>query len=104
MIHETNTNDYFGYDTKSWENRTGRLSEEGRGNEGSCKSCLPCFIAVVLDFRDYWETRIKRIAKINLQKSDILISGGRNLQGRNRKGPKPLGVKSEKGRNLWQPH
>ena len=29
--------------------------------------------------------------------------GGRNLQGRTRQGPKPLGVKSEKGRNLWQP-
>ena len=35
---------------KAGKDLTGRLSEEGRGNEGSCKSCLPCFIAVVLDF------------------------------------------------------
>ena len=55
--------------------------------------------------RDYWETRIKQITKSlrDLQKSDIFIPRGRNLQGRNGKGPKPLGVKSEKGRNLWQP-
>ena len=37
------------------------------------------------------------------KKKDIFIYGGRNLQGRTGKGPKPLGVKSEKGRNLWQP-
>ena len=36
--------------------------------------------------------------------NDFFIYGGRNLQGRTGKGPKPLGVKSEKGRNLWQPH
>ena len=40
----------LGITRKAGKDRTGRLGEEGRGNEGSCKSCLPCFIAVVLDF------------------------------------------------------
>ena len=34
----------LGITRKAGKDRTGRLSEEGRGNEGSCKSCLPCFI------------------------------------------------------------
>ena len=75
-----------------------------RGNEGSCKSCLPCFIAVVLDFdQRLLGNKDKTKNKNKLIKIDILNIWGRNLQGRNRKGPKPLGVKSEKGRNLWQP-
>ena len=27
-----------------------KKEEENKGQQGSCKSCLPCFIAVVLDF------------------------------------------------------
>ena len=36
---------------------------------------------------------IKKILKV--------LYWGRNLQGRTGKGPKPLGAKPEKGRNLW---
>ena len=81
-----------------------KKEEEIKGQQGSCKSCLPCFIAVVLDFdQRLLGNKDKTNNKKRWGKSDILISGGRNLQGRNGKRPKPLGVKSEKGRNLWQP-
>ena len=112
MIRETKTsnlmNDYFGYYTKNWERSNWKIEwrrkRKLKVSEGSCRSCLHCFIVVVLDFdQRLMGTRIKRITKRDWQISDILISRGRNLQGRNGKGPKPLGVKSEKGRNLWQP-
>ena len=74
----------------------------------SCRNCLPCFIDVPSSglHRRWFENKDKTNTKRNWQKRDIFIYhvyGGRNLQGRTGKGPKPLGVKSEKGRNLWQP-
>ena len=56
MIRETKTsnltNDYFGYYKKRWERSNwkieGRRKRKLKVSKGSCRSCLPCFIAVVL--------------------------------------------------------
>ena len=114
MIRETKIsnlmNDYFWYYPKSWERSNlkieWRRKRKLKVSDDSCRSCrLHCFIAVVLNFdQRLLGNKDKTNNKRDWQKSDILIFGGRNLQGRNGKGPKPLGVKSEKGRNLWQPH
>ena len=46
----------------------------------------------------YYKEKIEILAK-----SDIFIYMGPNLKRAETSWPKPLGVKSEKGRNLWQP-
>ena len=86
MIHETKTsnltNDYFGYKifgdyfwlyTKSWERSNWKIEwrrkRKLKVSEGSCRSWLPCFIAVVLDFERLLGNKDKtnnekRLAKI----------------------------------------
>ena len=109
MIRETKTsnltNDYFGYmymkselDFKiEW-----RRKRKVKVNEGSCRSCLPCFIAVVL----YFDQRLfgnkdktnnkKRLAKIrhcNIwgpKPPGPKLKRAETSWGQIRKGPKPL--------------
>ena len=69
-------------------------------SEGSCRSCLSCFIAVVLDLTQRSppfsleiigkQGFIKRITKRDWQKSGILISGAETSR-----------AEMEKGRNVW---
>ena len=74
-----------------------------------CRGCLPLLIAVyrLLDFDQMWleskDNRNYKEKKKEIYKNGHFDIWGPNLKRAETSGPNPLGVKSEKGRNLWQP-
>ena len=75
-----------------------------------CRGCLPLLIGVyrLIDFGQMWfESKYNRNykeKKRNIGQNWHFHIWGPNLKRAETSWPKPLGVKSEKGRNLWQPN
>ena len=81
-----------------------KKEEENKGQQGSCKSCLPCFIAVVLDF----DQRLLGNKDKTNNKKEMGKIRHFNIWGPKPPGPKwkraeTSGGQIRKGRNLWQP-
>ena len=113
MICETKTsnlvNDYFGYCTKSWERSNWKIEwwrkRKLKVSEGSCRGCLPCFIAVVLDFdqrllgnqdKTNNQKRLAKIRHFNIRGPKPPGPKWKRAEtsgGQIRKGPKPLATK-----------
>ena len=79
-----------------------KKEEEIKGQQGLCRSCLPCFITVVLDFD---QRLLGNKDKRNNKNSDIFYIWGpkppgpkwkraETSRGQIRKGPKPLATRS----------
>ena len=112
MICETKTsnlmNDYFGYYTKSWERSNWKIEwrrkRKLKVSEGSCRNCLPCFIAVFLNFDQRWlgnkdtTNNKKEIGKnptfsyLGAETSRAEMKKGRNLWGSNPKRAETSGI------------